>query len=147
MIIRQELGQTEVAPGTDRPPAVPITFGSLGGITIKTYDAVVIGGGVIGNCVTYYLSKAGLKVALVEREDIASGTTGKSDGNVLIADKQPGYATELAFASQQLFKELASELSEDFSYTQQGSLYVLESEDELAVAEDYVRQQAEDAIL
>lgn len=31
MIIRQELGQTEVAPGTDRPPAVPITFGSLGG--------------------------------------------------------------------------------------------------------------------
>jgi glycine/D-amino acid oxidase-like deaminating enzyme len=114
------------------------------GITIKTYDAVVIGGGVIGNCVTYYLSKAGLKVALVEREDIASGTTGKSDGNVLIADKQPGYATELAFASQQLFKELASELSEDFSYTQRGSLYVLESEDELAVAEDYVRQQAED---
>jgi len=112
-------------------------------ITIKTYDAVIIGGGIIGNCVTYYLAKSGLKVALVEREDVASGTTGKSDGNVLIADKQIGFATELAYASQQLFKELKQELSMDFSYTERGSLYVIEDESEWAVAEDYVRQQSE----
>ena len=108
---------------------------------MNRYDAVIIGGGVIGTNISYYLSKSGLKVALVEKGDIAAGTSSGCDGNVLIADKQPGFDTDLAFASQQLFKELNKNLDHDFDYTQKGSIYVIESEEEREVAEEFVDQQ------
>ena len=43
-----------------------------------TYDVVVIGGGITGTGVAVDAASRGLKVALVEREDIASGTSSKS---------------------------------------------------------------------
>ena len=111
---------------------------------MKSYDAVVIGGGVIGTSVAYYLSKKGMKVALVEKGDIASGTSSRCDGNVLIADKQPGFDTKMSYTSQLLLKELVKEISYDFDYTQRGSIYIIESEGELKVAKEYVEKQIED---
>jgi len=111
---------------------------------VKSYDAVVIGGGVIGTSVAYYLSKKGMKVALVEKGDIASGTSSRCDGNVLIADKQPGFDTKMSYTSQLLLKELVKEISYDFDYTQRGSIYIIESEGELKVAKEYVEKQIED---
>ena len=49
----------------------------------KTADAVVMGGGIIGCAVAYYLSKAGLKVTVLERQGIAGGTTGRAKGVAL----------------------------------------------------------------
>jgi len=111
---------------------------------MKSYDVVVIGGGVIGTSVAYYLSKKGIKVALVEKGDIASGSSGRCDGNVLIADKQPGFDTKMSYTSQLLFKELVSDISYDFDYTQRGSICIIESEEELKVAKEYVEKQIED---
>jgi len=111
---------------------------------VKSYDAVVIGGGVIGTSVAYYLSKKGIRVALVEKGDIASGTASRSDGNIKISDKRPGIETKMAYESQLLFKELANEISYNFDYTQRGSLCIIENEEELKVAQEYVKKQAED---
>ncbi len=111
---------------------------------MKGYDVVVIGGGVIGISVAYYLSRKGIKVALVEKGDIASGTSSRCDGNVLIADKQPGFDTKMSHTSQLLFKELVKEISYDFDYAQRGSIYIIESEEELKVAKEYVKKQVED---
>ena len=38
-------------------------------------DVVVIGGGLIGISITYYLSKLGAKVILLEKEGIVSGSS------------------------------------------------------------------------
>jgi sarcosine oxidase subunit beta len=111
---------------------------------MENYDTVVIGGGVIGTSVAYYLSKKGVKAALVERGDIASGTSGRCDGNVGIADKQPGFDTKMAYNSQLLFKELFEEIPYNFDYTQRGAIYIIESEKELSIAEEYVKKQVED---
>jgi glycine/D-amino acid oxidase-like deaminating enzyme len=111
---------------------------------MKSYDVVVIGGGVIGTAVAFYLSTSNLEVCLVERGDIASGTSSKCDGNILIMDKQPGLDTKMTHLSQLLYKELQRTLDYDFEYTQKGSLYFIESEEEMAIAENYVRTQAED---
>ena len=110
---------------------------------MKNYDAVVVGGGVSGTAVTYYLSEKGLKVALVERGDIASGTSGRCDGNVLIADKQPGFDAEMTYTSQLLLKKLVNKIDYDFEYYQKGSLFIIESEEEFEVAENFVRAQRE----
>jgi len=114
------------------------------GIEMKSYDTVVIGGGVIGTSVAYYLSKKGVKVALIEKRDIASGTSGRCDGGISISDKMLGLDTKMTYTSQLLFKELVKEISYDFEYTHRGFRYIIESEEEFKVAEEYVKKQVED---
>lgn len=47
-----------------------------------SYDAIVIGGGVMGASITYNLSQRGLKVLILERQSIGVGATGASSGLV-----------------------------------------------------------------
>ena len=46
----------------------------------KDADVIVIGGGIIGCSVTYYLSKMGKKVLLLEREDLTAAKVLRSAG-------------------------------------------------------------------
>ncbi|RPJ22233.1 MAG: FAD-binding oxidoreductase, partial [Chloroflexi bacterium] len=41
-----------------------------------SYDAIVIGAGVIGASVAHNLSQRGLKVLILERQSVAVGATG-----------------------------------------------------------------------
>src|SRR5512147_927525 len=47
-----------------------------------SYDAIVIGAGVIGASIAYNLSQRGLKVLILERQSVAVGATGASSGLV-----------------------------------------------------------------
>jgi len=70
-------------------------------------DVVVIGGGVIGTAITYYLAKYGIDVWLVERDDIASGTSSAAASGVALQTKPPGPKLNLARASVELFHTVA----------------------------------------
>ena len=48
----------------------------------QSYDAIVIGAGVMGASIAYNLSQRGLKVLILERRSIAVGATGASSGLV-----------------------------------------------------------------
>jgi sarcosine oxidase subunit beta len=48
----------------------------------RTADAVVVGGGCMGASTAYHLARRGLRVALVEQGELASGTTGRSSAIV-----------------------------------------------------------------
>ena len=111
---------------------------------MNSYDVVVVGAGAIGTSVAYHLAKEGMKVALVEKGDIAAGTSSHCDAVALICDKKPGIDTEMGYASIQVFKELAREFSYDFEFHQRGSLYVCETDQELEIASEYVNQQQAD---
>jgi len=106
-------------------------------------DVVVVGGGVIGSAITYYLSQEGAKVALVERGDVASGTSSACDGNILVIDKMPGYDSQLALKSQKLLAELAESLDYDLEYAQRGSVLVVEDEKQAQVAREWFTRQKE----
>jgi glycine/D-amino acid oxidase-like deaminating enzyme len=43
-------------------------------------DVVIVGGGVIGCCIAYYLTLGGARVTLVERGQLASGASGVAAG-------------------------------------------------------------------
>ena len=40
----------------------------------QSTDMVIVGGGVIGCAIAYFLCKAGVEVMVMEQEEIASGT-------------------------------------------------------------------------
>ena len=63
---------------------------------MKSYDYIVVGGGVIGASLTYYLSRLDQKVLLLEKKDLCSGSAGATDGYITPHTKQPGYHLELA---------------------------------------------------
>lgn len=111
---------------------------------MNSFDVVVIGAGAIGSSVAYHLVKKGFNVALVERGDIADGTSSRCDAVALICDKKPGIDTKMGYASIQVLKDLAKKFSYDFEFRQRGSLYVCETDQELAIAKEYVDQQQAD---
>ena len=45
-------------------------------------DVVIIGGGVMGTSAAFHLAEAGVRVALCEKNDLASGSTSKAAGGV-----------------------------------------------------------------
>jgi sarcosine oxidase subunit beta len=109
-------------------------------------DAVVIGGGVIGTAIAYYLAQKKMAVCLVEKQAIAAGTSGKCEGDVLVCDKNPGYDCRLTKLSQDLFPQVARELDYDIKWTQKGSLLAIENEEEMAVAKTLSAQLAAEGL-
>jgi sarcosine oxidase subunit beta len=110
---------------------------------IETADAVVIGGGVIGASILYYLAKSNVNACLVERGDIASGTSGRCDGNVMASDSTPGYDSDMAKLGAELFPGLANELDYDVHWSNRGSLIVFENEEEAKVGKEHARKLKE----
>ena len=63
---------------------------------MKNPDAIVIGAGLVGACAALALTNAGLKVLVIDRGPVASGTTGAGEGNILVSDKEPSAELTLA---------------------------------------------------
>lgn len=104
-------------------------------------DIVVIGGGIIGAAIAYYCAKANLEVTVLEKGELASGTSSRCDGNILAIDKDPGFDSQMSLKSQQLVRELSKELELPFEYRNLGSILVCESEPEMEAAQKWVREQ------
>jgi D-hydroxyproline dehydrogenase subunit beta len=91
------------------------------------YDVVVIGAGVVGACCARELAGAGLRVCVVDRGGVASGTTGAGEGNILVSDKEPGPELDLALISRHLWVELGDELPDAVELEEKGGLVVASS--------------------
>lgn len=110
-------------------------------MSVQHRDIVVIGGGIIGAAISYYCSKAGLDITVLEKHELASGTSSRCDGNILAIDKDPGFDSQMSLKSQQLVHELHTELEIDFEYRKPGSILVCENDKEMEAAQKWVQQQ------
>ena len=85
-------------------------------------DVVIVGGGVAGCATAYFLSLAGIKATVIEREGIGSQASGFSSGglNPLEGAQIPGPLAPLAMASYDLHGEMAGAVGEasgvDYEY-------------------------------
>ncbi|KXH80713.1 FAD-binding oxidoreductase [Sporosarcina sp. HYO08] len=111
--------------------------------TIQHRDIVVIGGGIIGAAIAYYGSKAGLDITVLEKKELASGTSSRCDGNILAIDKDPGFDSQMSLKSQQLVHELDRDLEIPFEYRNPGSILVCENDAEMDAAAQWVKRQQE----
>jgi glycine/D-amino acid oxidase-like deaminating enzyme len=90
----------------------------------RSFDAVVIGAGVVGAACAHFLAREGSRVVVVDRGGVASGTTGAGEGNILVSDKEPGPELELALLSIRLWRELGPALGDDAELEAKGGLVV-----------------------
>jgi glycine oxidase len=78
----------------------------------NTAEAVIVGGGIAGCAVAYYLGKAGVKATLIERQGIASQASGYSAGGLNPLHGVPEPIGPLAMESFKLHLALWAELGE-----------------------------------
>jgi len=112
-------------------------------MTTKHAELAIIGGGIMGCAIAYYASKAGIDCVLIEKKEIASGTSSRCDGNITIVDKDPGFDSKMSLVSQELTEELKEDLNLPFEYRALGSILVCENDAEMEAAEDWVKIQNE----
>src|SRR3954447_8246177 len=94
-------------------------------------DVLGVGAGVVGAACAYHLAAAGVRVQLLERSYVASGSSGACEGNVLQWDKELERELPLALRSADLWEAFAQQLPDDFEYDRKGSIVVAETEAEL----------------
>jgi glycine oxidase len=100
------------------------------------YDAIVVGGGVNGGAVAYNLAKRGVKVLLLEKDRLASKSSGAAAGMLAAQAELDGEGPlfQLARKSRAMFTKLEDEIKEtsgiDIELINKGMLKVALNEQE-----------------
>lgn len=96
----------------------------------ETYDAVVVGAGIVGAACADELARRGVRVAVVDRDIVGSGATAAGMGHIVVMDDSPEQFA-LTRYSQQLWQELRPGLPDDVEYEQCGTVWVAADEEEM----------------
>jgi sarcosine oxidase subunit beta len=107
----------------------------------KAFDAIVIGGGIIGLSCGYYLSREGKRVLVLEKGEPGCGASGSCDDMILFQSKKPGVLLEMTFLSRDLYRTLEAELDMKVEFQNLGGMILIENEAHLAIMEDFVTRQ------
>jgi len=96
----------------------------------SSYDAVVIGAGIVGAACAHELAHEGLRVGIVERDIIGGGATAAGMGHVVVMDDSSAQIA-LTQYSQSLWNELADALPANVEYDRCGTLWIAADEEEM----------------
>ena len=113
----------------------------------KGTEYLVIGGGLMGCSIAYFLSLQGAKVALFESRNIASGASGRNGGQVIQLegrDSNPDTIRKRLSITRRgcnLLSELAEEWERDLEFRQMGSLDLALNEEEAQQLKEVVKIQ------
>jgi glycine/D-amino acid oxidase-like deaminating enzyme len=105
------------------------------------FDVLIIGGGMVGACCAYECATHGLRTALLERQDLASGASGRA-GGLLLKGATDVFAPQIVphlLANQQLLEHFLQNTGAHVEYVRGGSLYIAFEED-WAFTQDKVQQ-------
>ncbi|MER7011612.1 FAD-dependent oxidoreductase [Saccharopolyspora sp. NPDC000359] len=91
-------------------------------------DVVVIGAGALGAACAHFATERGLRVHVVERGQISSGTTSACEGNLLVSDKEAGHELDLALYSNQVWRTDLAPHNHLWEFERKGGLIVAATE-------------------
>ncbi len=95
-----------------------------------SYDAVIVGAGIVGAACAASLTLAGMKVAIIEANDIASGATAAGMGHIVVMDDSEAQFALTSY-SQRLWNELAAELPPGGEFENCGTIWVATDDEEM----------------
>lgn len=107
----------------------------------QTYDAIIIGAGVMGASLAFHFAERGLKVAILERKVTASGATGHSSGLVRM-HYDLAAESHLTFASyKNYFNVWKDRVGGECGFQQTGFLQIAKREHEDKLRGNVANQQ------
>lgn len=107
----------------------------------QTYDAIIIGAGVMGASLAFHLAERGLKTAILERRVSASGATGHSSGLVRM-HYDLAAESDLTFKSYQLyFSDWKERVGGESGFQPTGFLQIAKREHEDKLRGNVANQQ------
>jgi gamma-glutamylputrescine oxidase len=95
------------------------------------YDVLIIGGGMIGTYCAYECASQGLQTLLLERDELASGASGRG-GGLLLKGATDVFDPEIVphlLNNQQLLEAFLERTGADVDYVRGGSLYIAFEDD------------------
>jgi sarcosine oxidase, subunit beta len=105
-------------------------------------EVVVIGGGVVGTSAAFHLAEAGVDVLLLERDELASGSTSRAAGGVRAQFSDP-VNIQLGQRSLEAFERFADRPGGEIDLVQHGYLFLLDNAADVAAFQRNVAVQNE----
>jgi sarcosine oxidase subunit beta len=94
----------------------------------KSYDVIIIGGGIMGCCSAYELAKRGLKVAVFDKKSIGEGPTGNS--SAIIRQHYSNVLTaRMALYSLRIFQDFEDRVGGESGFIQAGFVVMVKDKD------------------
>jgi sarcosine oxidase subunit beta len=103
---------------------------------------VIVGGGAIGTSAAFHLAEAGVRVTLIERAELGSGSTSRAAGGVR-AQFSDALNVQIAQRSLAAFRDFGLRPGWEIGLKQVGYLFVLSRHDDVAAFETNVALQHE----
>src|SRR5690606_17871975 len=94
----------------------------------QSYDAIIIGAGVVGCSIAYHLTQVGFRVALIEQKHVGSGASGANFGMVQSNDVEINHSIPMVMTGYARFDTLEEELGMSLEFKRIASLRLLSSE-------------------
>ncbi|MGK0155918.1 MAG: glycine/D-amino acid oxidase-like deaminating enzyme, partial [Neolewinella sp.] len=104
-------------------------------MTERRSDVLVVGGGVLGLGHAIAAVRAGLRVTLCERHEVARGASVRNFGMVWPIGQPPGEHQQTALRSRELWTQIANDAG--FRCAAVGSMHLAYADDEWRVLEEF----------
>jgi sarcosine oxidase, subunit beta len=108
----------------------------------ESADVVVVGGGVIGTSAAFHLAEAGVDVCLLERDELAGGSTSRAAGGFRAQFSDP-LNVALGLRSIEAFMRFAERPGSEIDLHQVGYLFLLDREEDVVAFREGVALQNE----
>jgi glycine/D-amino acid oxidase-like deaminating enzyme len=97
---------------------------------MKTFDVAIVGAGIVGAACAAALAREGLRVAIIDADNIATGTTAAGMGHIVVMDDSEAQFALTAY-SLKLWNEIAAEMPSNCEYDHCGTIWVAVDEEEM----------------
>jgi glycine/D-amino acid oxidase-like deaminating enzyme len=97
----------------------------------ESFDLIIVGAGIVGAACAAECARGGLKVLVLDRGPIASGTTAAGMGHIVVMDDSEAQFA-LTHFSRTLWQHLVPQLPADVEYDPCGTLWLAADEEEMA---------------
>ena len=113
---------------------------------MKVFKTIIVGCGILGASIAYYLSKKQKDLLVVDKGYFSSGTSGATQAWVWVHTKQPGFYAQTCLDSAKMYEDLIRDLDVDFEYETSGGLSLIFDEFQLRKAKRLVDTQNQHGI-